>query len=295
MDRGRELEVVRQVDGRRVDLVDAVRADRIGQEPGDVDDERTVVPAGGHRARITSGQAPPARPVAAPASRPHSRCRPRRRPRRPELGTSTVEQGDALLDAAQGVGDVALEPHQHADRVLVRAAADLVGRDVGLIDDAPALGLGGLGQPTLVDQERGLLLGPPDHPLGLFLGFLDDPLALGVDALGGTDLFGDGDPQFVDEAERGVLVDHDVGRQRQLLAVRDQRLEALDEEDDVDRSALQRGPAGRRPLRASVRAIMARAGAVSVPSGSGEGAPAGRSPRRPAASPTRRRRTRRSP
>ena len=35
-----------------------------------------------------------------------------------------------------------------------------------------------------------------------------------------------------------VLVDDDVRRERQLLAVRDQRLEALDEEDDVDRSAL---------------------------------------------------------
>ena len=42
--------------------------------------------------------------------------------------------------------DVALEPDQHADRVLVGAAPDLVGGDVGLVDDPPALGLGGLDQ-----------------------------------------------------------------------------------------------------------------------------------------------------
>ena len=130
--------------------------------------------------------------------------------------------------------DVALEPDEHADRVLVGAAADPLGVVVGLGDDPPALGLGGLGQAALVDEEGGLLLGSGDDPLRLLLGLLDDPLALGVDALGGADLLGDGDAQLVDEAERGVLVDHDVGRERQLLAVGDQRLEALDEEDDVD-------------------------------------------------------------
>ena len=88
-----------------------------------------------------------------------------------------------------------------------------------------------------------------DDPLGLFLGLLDDPLALGVDPLGGADLLGDGDAELVDEVEGRVLVDDDVGRQRQLLAVRDERLEALDEEDDVDRRALLGrpvGPAARR-------------------------------------------------
>ena len=110
---------------------------------------------------------------------------------------------------------------------------------MGVGDDLAALGLGRLGEAALVDQEGGLLLGLGDDPLGLLLRLLDDPLALGVDPLGGADLLGDGDTKLVDEAERRVLVDHDVGRERQLLAVGDQRFEALDEEDDVDRSALQ--------------------------------------------------------
>ena len=105
-------------------------------------------------------------------------------------------------------------------------------------------GVGRLGQAALVDEEGRLLLRPGDDPLGLFLGLLDDPLALRVDPLGGADLLGDGDAQLVDEAERRVLVDHDVRRQRQLLAVGDERFEALDEEDDVDRSALQAVEAG---------------------------------------------------
>ena len=83
-------------------------------------------------------------------------------------------------------------------------------------------GVGRLGQAPLVDEEGGLLLGAGDDPLRLLLGLLDDPLALGVDPLGGADLLGDGDAQLVDEAERGVLVDDDVRRQRQLLAVGDE-------------------------------------------------------------------------
>ena len=109
---------------------------------------------------------------------------------------------------------------------------------------ARALLLGGLGEAALADEEGGLLLRLGDDPLRLLLGLLDDPLALGVDPLGGTDLFGHGDAQLVDEAERRVLVDDDVGRQRQLLAVGDEGFEALDEEDDVDRSALQAGGLG---------------------------------------------------
>ena len=106
-----------------------------------------------------------------------------------------------------------------------------------------------------------------DDPLRLLLRLLDDPLALGVDALGGADLLGDGDPQLVDEPERGVLVDHDVGGQRQLLAVGDQRLEALDEEDDVDGGALLPGLCRTRSVARRVRPIMARAGPGDGPTG----------------------------
>ena len=59
------------------------------------------------------------------------------------------------------------------------------------------------GEPALLDEECRLLLGPGDDALGFFLGLLDDPLALGVDALGGADLFGHGHAQLVDEVERG--------------------------------------------------------------------------------------------
>ena len=116
---------------------------------------------------------------------------------------------------------------------------DPVGVGTGVGDDLATLGLGRLGQPALVDEEGGLLLGPGDDPLGLFLGLLDDPLALGVDPLGGADLLRHRDTKLVDQAERGVLVDDHVRGQRQLLAVGDERFEALDKEDDVDRSALQ--------------------------------------------------------
>jgi hypothetical protein len=120
-------------------------------------------------------------------------------------------------------------------------------------DDRAALRLGGLGEAALADEERGLFLCPADDAFRLFLCLLDDPLALGVDALGGADLLGYGDPEFVDQAERGVLVDDDVRRERQLLAVRDEGFEALDEEDDVDRSALQAGGLGYRVAQADCK------------------------------------------
>jgi hypothetical protein len=132
---------------------------------------------------------------------------------------------------------------------------------VRVLDDPLALGFGRLGQATFVDEEGRLLLGSPDDPLCLFLRLLDDALALGIDPLGGADLFGDGDTELIDESEGGVLVDDNVRRERQLLAVGDQRLEALDEKDDVDRSALQAARLGSLRLSGSI----ARGRSVSVP------------------------------
>jgi hypothetical protein len=165
-----------------------------------------------------------------------------------DFRSSFVEHRDALLDALEGLHDLALEPDKDADCVLVGAASDLFGLVLRLADDPAALAFGLLGEAALIDEEGGLLLGAGDDALGLFLGFLDDPLALGVDPLGGADLLGDGDTQLVDEPERGGLVDDDVVRQGEAPAVRDDRLEALDEEDDVDGSALRwrsTGTAGR--------------------------------------------------
>jgi hypothetical protein len=91
-----------------------------------------------------------------------------------------------------------------------------------LANDLAALRVGGLGQAPLVDQEGRLLLRLGDDALGLLLRLLDDPLPLGVDPLGGADLLRDGDAELVDEAEGRVLVDDDIGGERQLLAVGDE-------------------------------------------------------------------------
>jgi hypothetical protein len=145
-----------------------------------------------------------------------------------------VEEADALLDALQGPLHVALEALENAHRVVIGAGTDPLTVGMRLFDDPLALGLGRLGQAALVDEEGRLLLRASDDALGLLLGLLDDALALGVDALRRTNLLRDGDTELVDEPEGGVLVDDNVRRERQLLAVGDQRLEALDEEDDVD-------------------------------------------------------------
>jgi hypothetical protein len=191
-----------------------------------------------------------------------------------QVRATGVEKPDPLLDALERLHDVALEADQHVDCVLVGAASDLLGVAFRVGDDPAAVSLRLRGEPALVDEERRLLLRPGDDPLGLFLGLLDDPLALGVDALRRADLLGNGDAQLVDQAERGGLVDDDVARQREPLAIGDDRLEALDEEDDVRRRAL-RGVdrcANERSARASgvgpdYRTLSARRTAANATSG----------------------------
>ena len=156
-----------------------------------------------------------------------------------DQGSSLVKERDPLLDALERLHHIALKADQDADRVLVSTAPDLIGVIMCVGDDRAALALGRLGQPALVDQERGLLLRPRHDALGLLLRLLHDPLTLGVDPLGGADLFGHGDTQLIDETESGVLIDHDIRGEGQLLAVCDEGFKALDEEDDVDRCALQ--------------------------------------------------------
>jgi hypothetical protein len=146
------------------------------------------------------------------------------------------------------VDHLALEPDQNGHGVLVGSAPDFLGLCFGPGDDPAALLFGRLGQPTLVDEEGRLLLGTGDDPLRFLLGLVDDALTLGVDPLGRANLLGYGDTELIDEPEGGVLVDDYVVGQRQLLAVGDQRLEALDQEDDVDRSGLRERGLGWRGL-----------------------------------------------
>jgi hypothetical protein len=52
-------------------------------------------------------------------------------------------------------------------------------------------------------------------------------------------LLGHGNAQLVDEPQRLVLVNDHTAGEGQLLPIRDERLETLDEEDDVDRRCLR--------------------------------------------------------
>jgi hypothetical protein len=113
--------------------------------------------------------------------------------------------------------------------------ADPLGDLLGLLDDPAALGLRGLRQPALPDEERGLLLGAADDACRLVLGLLEDALTLGVDPLGGPDFLWDRDAQLVDEIEDRVPIDEDLPRRGQARARRDLRLEPLEEKDDVRR------------------------------------------------------------
>ena len=217
------------------DLVVAVGPDRRRRGgPATFQTSGRVEGPGAHRRPVTTGRAAASSSSSAgPASRPRVAVRPLARRRERSARRSSSRSMPFLmlwrvLTTSPSSPTRTLTAYSSAPRRTSSASASASAMMRRLSASAC------LGQAALVDQERGLLLGTGDDPLRLLLGLLDDPLALGVDALRGADLFGDGDAELVDEAERGVLVDDDVVRQRQLLAVRDERLEALDEEDDVD-------------------------------------------------------------
>ena len=292
-DRRGQLQVVGQVDAGVRDVVDPVRAEGVAEEARDVPGERSVA----------------AEALIGPRSRPGGRG-----------GVLRLVLPVALVEALPSTAPAAAVSTSAARRSSSRAMPFLMLWSVfrtspsrpsstltayssaprrissaspwALVDDLAALGLGGLGEATLVDEEGRLLLGPGDDALRLLLGLLDDPLALGVDALGRADLLGHGDAQLVDEAEGGVLVDDHVRRQRQLLAVGDQRLEALDEEDDVDGRALLTGGVAVGTVAAWDRPRLSHAGDGSA---AGQSRPERRDGRPRAPSPTRRHRSRRSP
>src|ERR687895_837872 len=83
-----------------------------------------------------------------------------------------VEQRDSSFDALQRLDALAFELDQDAGCVLVCTAPDLFGLAVSLGHDLLAALLGRARQLALLDQERRLLLGARDDPVGLLLGVL---------------------------------------------------------------------------------------------------------------------------
>jgi hypothetical protein len=161
-----------------------------------------------------------------------------RRWRRRLVRVPLVEHRDAAADALEGTHALTLEPDEDGRRVLVRAPPDLVGVRVPLGHDLLAPDLRGAGQLPLLDEEGCLLLGAREDALGLLLGALHETGRLLVDALRLADLLGHRHAQLVHQVEGSHLIhDHGVGHGH-ATAVRDEGLEAFDEEDDVDGSGL---------------------------------------------------------
>ena len=161
------------------------------------------------------------------------------------LGTlPLIEERQTALDALKCLDALAFESDEHALRIVIRAATDLIRLAMTLADDLRRLDLCGLGQLALLDEECGLLLGAGEDALGLFLGALDDALGLLVDALRCTHLFGHGDTQLIEKIQGACLVDDHVAGQGHVAALRDQPLELFDEKDDVHGSPFPRGSTG---------------------------------------------------
>src|SRR3990172_4248797 len=134
-----------------------------------------------------------------------------------------VEHGEPALDALQRLDALALELDEHARGVLVRSSADLLFLRVRRLEQLRGAAFRLLRQAALSDQEGGLLLRSRLDALRLLV----DPLRL-------ADLFGDRRAQLIEQLLGLELVDDDVVREGQLRPIGDERVEALDEEHDVD-------------------------------------------------------------
>ena len=129
-----------------------------------------------------------------------------------------------------------LESGQNLCGVVVRAFADLLAFGVRLADDLIAHLLGLPGQLAFLDEVRCLFLGPGEDLLRLLSSLLKQAFDLGVDALGGPDLLGDGHAQLVDQIERLALIDNHAAGERKPATAGDLLFEFLDQEDDVRRT-----------------------------------------------------------
>ena len=144
-----------------------------------------------------------------------------------------VEHVDPALDAGERLDAFALEPDEDAGGVLVGAAPDLARLGLGVLDDLAGPLLRRADELALLEHLRRLLLGAADDRVPLLASALRDAAGLLGDAARLAHLVGHGDAQLVDELEDGGLVEHDVVRQRHLLAGRDERLQTFHQKDDV--------------------------------------------------------------
>jgi hypothetical protein len=129
-----------------------------------------------------------------------------------------VEHVDAALDARQRLDALALEADQDASGVLVGSAPHLGRLGRRGVDDLGGALLRGAHELTILEQERGLLLGSADDRAALLGGALGDPSRFLGDPARLPNLLRYRRAELVDELEDGGLVEDDVVRQWQLLA-----------------------------------------------------------------------------
>jgi hypothetical protein len=129
-----------------------------------------------------------------------------------------VEHVDAALDARQRLDALALETDQDAGGVLVGSTAHLGRLGRRGVDDLGGALLRGAHELTILEQERGLLLGSADDRAALLGGALGDPSRFLGDPARLPNLLRYRRAELVDELEDRGLVEDDVVRQRQLLA-----------------------------------------------------------------------------
>jgi hypothetical protein len=149
---------------------------------------------------------------------------------------SLLQQLEAALDGVQSPHHVGFEANQDLGRVLVGAAPDLGGLHLSLADDLLAQLFGLPRELAFLDEIRGLFLGPRQNLLGFFTSLFEKTFDLVGDPSRGPYLFGDSHPELVDPLERLGLVDEHAAAERNPPAVRNERFEPLDQDDDVYRT-----------------------------------------------------------
>src|ERR1035437_9383211 len=166
---------------------------------------------------------------------PHGLCG-SRSSRRRRNNTPVVEQLQAALDGLESPHYLGLEAHQDLRHVVICAARNLVGFDLSLTHNLVAQLFGLTSQLPLLDQVRRLLLGSTQNLLGFLTSLFEKALNLIGDAPGRLDVLRNGHPELIDPLQRRGLIDYHAAAKGEFPAVGNERLQTLDQNDDVYRS-----------------------------------------------------------
>jgi len=151
-------------------------------------------------------------------------------------------KGRSIASRIQVLEQLALELHEHVERVLVGVGPDGLGLGLRRAHDLGCAQLGVFGQHVALDQLVALFFGERHGSLRLLVRLSQDLVALIDDLLRLFDLVGDRHTHLVDQLQDAVFIHQELAGQGQGPAIVEDFLQAVDQVQDVHSCLQGKGP-----------------------------------------------------